>query len=61
MITNQRRITGNTTISSNNSLMNRTNDMLEQPGKFTFGTKLTGNRGFFTGTISTMMANQNDT
>jgi len=57
---NNRRITGNTTISSNNSLLNRTSDLME-PGKFNFGTKLTGNRGFFTGTIGTMMANQNDT
>jgi hypothetical protein len=60
MQTNNRRITGNTTISSNNSLLNRTNDLME-PGKFNFGTKLTGNRGFFTGTIGTMMANHNDT
>ena len=60
MQTNNRRITGNTTISSNNSLLNRTNDLME-PGKFNYGTKLTGNRGFFTGTIGTMMANQNDT
>lgn len=58
---NQRRITGNTTISSNNSLMNRTSDLIELGGKFTYGTKLSGTRGFFTGTIGTMMANQNDT
>ena len=58
-----RRLTGNTTISSNNSLLTNTNLNQDNPtsSKFQFGAKLTGAQGFFTGTLGTMLLNQNDT